>query len=184
MRRLKLSSSTITTVLLRDGTLYFIALLGVNILQLLTYSDRFSNGSYADGFLQSMPSLLMQRFMLNLRQPDHSTGESELDEGHSSSLSLSFRRSSGFLGNIGEPLDHSQSEYLQDDGDHDVYCATEDSQNRLGESFVQHAGPQCAPHADLIHISQGEPASLVSAAVTPTPAPAESLVFVNQVMQG
>ncbi|EKM56379.1 uncharacterized protein PHACADRAFT_207632 [Phanerochaete carnosa HHB-10118-sp] len=53
IRRLKLASS-LSVVLLRDGTIYFIALLIINILQLVTYSDSFSNITYVVGFVQFM----------------------------------------------------------------------------------------------------------------------------------
>ncbi|EKM56360.1 uncharacterized protein PHACADRAFT_207614 [Phanerochaete carnosa HHB-10118-sp] len=116
MRRLKLGTS-ISAVLLRDGTVYFITLLATNTLQLLTYSSASFHGSFAEVFIQLMPAILVQRFMLNLRQLGHTSGEISSDPEPSSRLSMNFRVPSDFLGNIGEPLDYSQSEKIHEDGD-------------------------------------------------------------------
>lgn len=82
------------------------ALLGINIFQLLTFFSSFAQGAYAADFLQSMPPLLVQRFLLNLRRLDHRTGNVESYADNFSRFSVSFRIPSELLGNIGEPLDH------------------------------------------------------------------------------
>ncbi|EKM56266.1 uncharacterized protein PHACADRAFT_207547 [Phanerochaete carnosa HHB-10118-sp] len=116
MRKLNLGSS-ISAVLLRDGTFYFVAILAVNILQLLTYSAKgLTIGAYTIDFLQSMPPLLVQRFILNLRQLNlGAMTESNSDARHFSRFSVNFRMPSDLLGNIGEPLDHGQWEHIQED---------------------------------------------------------------------
>ena len=54
--------------------------------------------------------------MLNLRQFNKSEhSQSDSDAQHFSRFSVSFRVPSSLLGNIGEPLDHSQSERLHED---------------------------------------------------------------------
>ncbi|EKM60225.1 uncharacterized protein PHACADRAFT_246073 [Phanerochaete carnosa HHB-10118-sp] len=137
MRRFKLTSS-ISSVLLRDGTLYFLALLGMSILQLLTYSTSLvGDGTYATGFIQYLPPLLVQRFILNLRQHDYNAQASEnnSDAQHVSRLTMSFRVPSDFLGNIGEPLDHSRSEQVDDDDDED-HCVAEVPREGLEEGVI------------------------------------------------
>ncbi|GJE96339.1 hypothetical protein PsYK624_125330 [Phanerochaete sordida] len=104
------NGTSVTGVLLRDGTVYFGALLVINILQLLSYSTALSSTqiSYASSFLIALPPLLMQRFMMNLRTLSGAPGDtrSTSDARHFSRFSVSFRVpvESDFLGNIGEPL--------------------------------------------------------------------------------
>lgn len=54
--------------------------------------------------------------MLNLRQSNRSGRPSSIDSRaqHFSQISVNFRVPSDFLGNIGEPLDHGQSDRLCD----------------------------------------------------------------------
>ncbi|EKM60222.1 uncharacterized protein PHACADRAFT_246061 [Phanerochaete carnosa HHB-10118-sp] len=143
MRRLGLTSS-ISGVLLRDGTFYFLALLGMSVLELLTYSTKFmyrSEGTYATIFLQFLPPLLVQRFILNLSRLSH-TAEicgTSTSEQHPSLTPLSFRVSSDFLGNIGEPLNHSQSEQVEDSDD--IHCAAEERQERIEAGSARFASP-------------------------------------------
>ena len=61
--------------------------------------------------------------MLNLRQLNNTDNtETNSDAQHFSRFSIDFRVPSDLLGNIGEPLDHSQSERLHEDdpGEHEV----------------------------------------------------------------
>ncbi|EKM56281.1 uncharacterized protein PHACADRAFT_207561 [Phanerochaete carnosa HHB-10118-sp] len=135
-RRLRLGPS-IVTVLLRDGTIYFVALLGVNIYQLLTFQSSSTNGLYAESFIESMPPVLVQRFMLNLRQLSHASDEISSGNEHSSSRSVNFRLPSDFLGNIGESLDHGQAERVQKyDGDDDDDDDDDSNSDVAGERAV------------------------------------------------
>ena len=61
--------------------------------------------------------VLVQRFMLNLRQFNDAAGPSTTnsDVEHFSRFSVNFRVPSHLLGNIGEPLDHNQSDQWRDD---------------------------------------------------------------------
>ncbi|EKM56346.1 uncharacterized protein PHACADRAFT_207607 [Phanerochaete carnosa HHB-10118-sp] len=137
MRRLGLKFS-ISAVLLRDGTLYFIVLLAFNIWDILTYSNsNFAEGNYAINFTGYLPPLLVQRFILNLRQLDYAANESSSDAQHSSHFSVRFGVPSDFLGNIGEPLDHGQSERVEGD-DNDESCAVEESRNGPEVVFALH----------------------------------------------
>ncbi|EKM60189.1 uncharacterized protein PHACADRAFT_246036 [Phanerochaete carnosa HHB-10118-sp] len=158
MRRLKLGSS-VSTVLLRDGSLYFLALLGVSILQLLTYSSRLEDtGTYAIVFIQSLPPLLVQRFILNLRQLGPATEASEPGFGaqHVSRLSLRFGVPSDFLGNIGESLDHGQSEHIEEHYGDDDRCVADDQRDRLEEGLAQHSGPL------IVHLEEPTEADIAS----------------------
>ena len=58
--------------------------------------------------------------MLNLRQlHEADSTEASSDTQHFSQVSINFRAPSDLLGNIGEPLDHSQSKWLHED-DHSM----------------------------------------------------------------
>ncbi|EKM60183.1 uncharacterized protein PHACADRAFT_246023, partial [Phanerochaete carnosa HHB-10118-sp] len=59
-----------------------------------------------------MPLLLVHRFILNLRQLNHTAEASDnsTNAQRSSRFSVSFRMPSDFLGNIGEPLDYGESD--------------------------------------------------------------------------
>lgn len=108
MRALKLSSS-VTTVLLRDGTVYFLTLLIMNILLLVTFTaSGLSEGGQIDTVLQVMPPVLVQRFMLNLRGLNRTADSTHASDRGLPSASVAFVVPSGFLGNIGEPLDHGE----------------------------------------------------------------------------
>ncbi|EKM60218.1 uncharacterized protein PHACADRAFT_189352 [Phanerochaete carnosa HHB-10118-sp] len=139
MRRLKLASS-ISDVLLRDGTLYFLALLGINVLQLSTYSTNLVlEGTYVSYFVQYLPPLLVQRFILDLRQLNHTTeaNRNNSDMQHFSRFSVSFRVPSGSLESIGQASYHGQSEQVEEDGNDD-HCVGEGPQDGLEEGLAPH----------------------------------------------
>ncbi|GJE98321.1 hypothetical protein PsYK624_145480 [Phanerochaete sordida] len=111
LRELNIGTS-VASLLLRDGTLYFLALAAINIAQMLSLGSSSSSGSWSDSavvFLQALPSILTQRFMLNLRRfssPEHDT---DVGAPRLSRFSVNFRVPTEFLGDIGEPLDDDQS---------------------------------------------------------------------------
>lgn len=118
--RLVSQTMSVSSLFIRDGTLYFAMLLAMNVAQVLTYSranDYYGNS--ANTFLQNIPPILVQRFMLNLRAfsgPGRAdSGES--DAAHFSRFSISFRVPSDFLGNIGEPLGRSSHDLLSEGED-------------------------------------------------------------------
>ncbi|EKM54310.1 uncharacterized protein PHACADRAFT_258091 [Phanerochaete carnosa HHB-10118-sp] len=104
---------SLTTCLLRDGTIYFIALLVINIAQPLTYNfsaDLSPVGVFVaspvGAFVAVLPPVLINRFMINLRTvesevPDCSVSVTDWQQGQST---LQFERSMNRLGNIGGPL--------------------------------------------------------------------------------
>ncbi|GJE96337.1 hypothetical protein PsYK624_125310 [Phanerochaete sordida] len=111
MRRLKLHSS-VATILLRDGTLYFIALLAINAFQAATPKTTSLEGGYINEILEFMPPVLVQRFIMNLRRPDSEEHEAAAGQSGTGS-SINFRPPSTFLGNLGEPLDHGSAAELE-----------------------------------------------------------------------
>ncbi|EKM60270.1 uncharacterized protein PHACADRAFT_189403 [Phanerochaete carnosa HHB-10118-sp] len=106
----------------------------MNILQLLTFSNGISIfENYAFFLLQSMPLVMVQRFILNLRQLNHATGSSNSDVKHFSRFSLHFRIPSDCLGNIGEPLEHGQPKMMLEGGD----LSAESLQDQPDEDLLQ-----------------------------------------------
>ncbi|KAI0769549.1 hypothetical protein BC629DRAFT_1595860 [Irpex lacteus] len=97
-RRLKIEASLATT-LLHDGTVYFVILLIINVLQMLENNlpDVFFIQVSAP-FLQTLPFVIVCRFILNLRQVKP-TGETSTS-GSSPAVTSSLR----FVGNIGQSL--------------------------------------------------------------------------------
>ncbi|KAJ8464088.1 hypothetical protein ONZ51_g9821 [Trametes cubensis] len=63
------------SLMLRDGTVYFLVLLILNVLHmvltLLAYTEAFIAVSYVSIFTDPMMSILVSRFLLDLRQVDH-----------------------------------------------------------------------------------------------------------------
>ena len=85
-----------------------------------TIGQYFLYQPYPDiDILHVQPLLLAQRFMLNLRQSNKSEQVLSTDSRarHFSRFSISFRMPSNLLGDIGEPLDHGQSERRLYEGD-------------------------------------------------------------------
>ncbi|GJE99591.1 hypothetical protein PsYK624_158590 [Phanerochaete sordida] len=110
-------TSSVTALLLRDGTFYFASLLAVNILYMLTFTSKTFRGQLIANLFQFLPIILVQRFMLNLRQLTHPSAHAASDAQHFSRFSGDVRFPSELLGNLGEPLDHSQSENVTHEDD-------------------------------------------------------------------
>lgn len=97
------------------------------------------------------PAVLVSRFMLNLRQLNRTAGESNSDARHFSRFSASFRMPSDFLGNIGEPLDHSQSDLDQEDGSDTRYArARWDGSAEAGVTPMSHHSERANKEANFI----------------------------------
>ncbi|EKM56349.1 uncharacterized protein PHACADRAFT_193966 [Phanerochaete carnosa HHB-10118-sp] len=104
-RCLKMRAS-LTTCLLRDGTTYFIALLALNIAQLLTYNVSYTEIAIVSAMVTALPPVLLSRFIINLRTAgsivsDYSMHLSDQQQGQSS---LQFRRPTDRLGRVGGTL--------------------------------------------------------------------------------
>ncbi|EKM57679.1 uncharacterized protein PHACADRAFT_206559 [Phanerochaete carnosa HHB-10118-sp] len=95
---------SLATCLLRDGTIYFIALLAVNIAQILTYNSAIVTP--AAEFVEILPQILIHRFMINLRTVDREVlnCSTHITNWQQEQSTIQFRRPTNRLGNIGETL--------------------------------------------------------------------------------
>ncbi|EKM48120.1 uncharacterized protein PHACADRAFT_203221 [Phanerochaete carnosa HHB-10118-sp] len=125
-RRLKMRAS-LTTCLLRDGTMYFIALLALNMTQLLTYNVSSSE--------IAIPSILISRFIINLRTAGSTVSDYSvhMSDQQQRQLSLQFRRPTDRLGNMGGTLQ---------DGWSDETCDEESDVAEVGEEGRHEAGAE------------------------------------------
>jgi hypothetical protein len=100
----------------------------------------------------SQPSLLITRFMFNLRQlnPNRSQLGSSAEQ-HRSLPTLRFSAHSDFLGNIGEPLDHDQSEHAVADADHVDLDPGPLNEDGLIGRFGQHLEHALSNQASAFH---------------------------------
>ncbi|KAI0781551.1 hypothetical protein BC629DRAFT_1594297 [Irpex lacteus] len=99
----------LTTLLLRDGTVYFLLLLVVNVFQVLTSMlPLLIIWVIADALLSLAVPIVVCRFILNLRQIDYS-GDSTIIAGDQT---FSLR----FVGSLGGPLQTSTDDELADEG--------------------------------------------------------------------
>lgn len=101
---------SVSAYLLRDGTIYFLCLLIINITQLIVvfhwHDDAGTN--IVGPFLLVLPPILICRFMINLRSLGSTEPARERSEAMSRSYfsAVSFRVPETALGNIGEALEH------------------------------------------------------------------------------
>ncbi|GJE85319.1 hypothetical protein PsYK624_013980 [Phanerochaete sordida] len=140
---------SLVACMLRDGTIYFLILLALNVTQPITYYLTPSKPMSTFGLV--IPAMLMSRFIMNLRR----FGEIESSRsgsGYTDSRPVRFTTPmvtapTGFLGNIGEELDHSQADSRGEDVD-EAFLEDRD----LGSaSFVvgsQMRGTTAAPSTD------------------------------------
>ncbi|OCH92598.1 hypothetical protein OBBRIDRAFT_421936 [Obba rivulosa] len=120
----KLFPDPLLKMLLRDGTVYFLALLALNVLNIVGWSTNVFIFSVED-FTTPLSSVIMSHFLMNLRQLAHGDGEVTADivssirndSSHTSNL-----RFSSFIDNMGELLDHGF-------GDNDAYETSTGPQN-------------------------------------------------------
>ncbi|KAI0086742.1 hypothetical protein BDY19DRAFT_995495 [Irpex rosettiformis] len=100
-RQLKIKAP-LTTLLFRYGTFHFIILLIINVLEMIEYNILFLRTmQVSSSIMQTLPSLIVCRFVLNLRQVKPA-GNSWI----SGSQSISLR----FVGNAGELLQFGSDE--------------------------------------------------------------------------
>ncbi|GJE90614.1 hypothetical protein PsYK624_067580 [Phanerochaete sordida] len=106
---------TVSDCLLRDGAIYFVALLLVNAAQVLTHNPTFNPVSI---LTSALPLILVNRFMLNLRQvqPTRSfpSGSTVIPPFHPGAPDVDYGAFTSIIGNIGEPLVHAQNEEMDD----------------------------------------------------------------------
>ncbi|KAH9917156.1 EAP30/Vps36 family-domain-containing protein [Epithele typhae] len=95
--------TSLSTLLLRDGTLYFGILLILNVIDIILNSNE-SLYNPLPPFIEAVTCILISRFMLNLRQTAQ-----EMDEGTTTvalSQFSSIQIASGLAGDMGAPLSH------------------------------------------------------------------------------
>ncbi|KAJ3885566.1 hypothetical protein GG344DRAFT_70425 [Lentinula edodes] len=106
----RLNQSSITQVIIRDGTLYFLLMLVVAIILAIfnvvsLKSGNFNNfEGFVAPFFDILPNLLISRLMLNLRTYSE-PGNTTISQGQQTRVSSLNFASNQMLGNIGAPLD-------------------------------------------------------------------------------
>ncbi|KAJ3901735.1 hypothetical protein F5879DRAFT_1003694 [Lentinula edodes] len=106
----RLNQSSITQVIIRDGTLYFLLMLVVAILLAIFGVVSLKSGNFntleefVAPFFDILPNLLISRLMLNLRTYSE-PGNTTISQGQQTHVSSLNFASNQMLGNIGAPLD-------------------------------------------------------------------------------
>ncbi|OCH90118.1 hypothetical protein OBBRIDRAFT_624304 [Obba rivulosa] len=113
--RLSKMRPSIAIMLLRDGTLYFLLLLTLNILNIAGFSSHFFDSAIAL-FGTPLSSMIISHFLLNLRQAANAPQDDNLD-----TLNPSFIRSrtssikfGAFVDNMGADLVHDSDLSVRD----------------------------------------------------------------------
>lgn len=119
----------LATLLLRDGTLYFMALLCLNILNIAGQSTNVF--VYAAQFTVPLSSIIITHFFLNLHQISHPT-RGDADDSHF--MQQSSLRFATFVGNMGEHLDHGTDPVPITDSDLDWEPTSSDAVKGLGDA--------------------------------------------------
>ncbi|OSD04337.1 hypothetical protein PYCCODRAFT_1466298 [Trametes coccinea BRFM310] len=115
LRRLAAQTSmqvSLATLLVRDGTIYFLVLLVMNTCHIaFSLTGRFT---YTITFEEPLTTILISRFLLNLREASTSTGQSSLDMSEPSFVRRIPQEEEGtpnavasFITPLGALLDHS-----------------------------------------------------------------------------
>ncbi|OCH87019.1 hypothetical protein OBBRIDRAFT_837711 [Obba rivulosa] len=112
--------ASLATLLLRDGTIYFLIFLFLNVIQMILFLTGVFN--YVTIFITPLSSILVSRFIMNLRQihltretmggPRPSFVRTVTMNGTASeprSHLTSLRFASAIVGNMGAPLSHGAS---------------------------------------------------------------------------
>ncbi|KAJ3556423.1 hypothetical protein NM688_g2035 [Phlebia brevispora] len=97
-------------LILRDGTIYFMILLALNVLQILVVGvSVFEKLEPVNSFIVTLTPILISRFILNLRDANESRKNSTEDAYDSRFSHPGFRVPTlpSFTDNMGEMLDHS-----------------------------------------------------------------------------
>ncbi|KAH7870615.1 uncharacterized protein C8R40DRAFT_1073135 [Lentinula edodes] len=106
----RLNQSSITQIIIRDGTLYFLLMLVVAIILAIFSVVSLKSGNtnnfenFVAPFFDILPNLLISRLMLNLHTYSE-PGNSTISQGQQTHVSSLNFASNQMLGNIGAPLD-------------------------------------------------------------------------------
>lgn len=104
-RRLQ-TPAPMVACLARDGTIYFIALLIMNIVQMLLGTS-LVKGHSIGSFIAALPPILINRFILNLRQAIDSPTTMSAVPSHVTDVA--FLKNETVFANLGEPLEYGGS---------------------------------------------------------------------------
>lgn len=119
-RKANISSPSVTTCLLRDGSWYFMVFAVINLLQMVLPNED-AGDTYVSILISNFPPLLINRFMINLRSTITDTPSRSFSGPHDATLSFApICMLDSVLGNIGQPLDDGSE---LDDGDDHQYPA-------------------------------------------------------------
>ncbi|OCH85198.1 hypothetical protein OBBRIDRAFT_331487 [Obba rivulosa] len=107
----------LATILLKDGTAYFIMLLSLNITNIVGFSTGLF--VYAGYFTTPLSSIVISHFLINLRQLAHVGTKDEIPSFvHSlSSRGRPSIRFASFVDNMGEQLEYRRDKGEEDDPD-------------------------------------------------------------------
>jgi len=109
----------LSTILLRDGAIYFLALLVLNALDIVAIQSQILGALPA--LTQVITAVLINRFLFNLREIYPREGGLESTISTRSSDFSPLRFTSSILGNLGEPLsNYDERKALVDDIELDV----------------------------------------------------------------
>ncbi|KAJ3899759.1 hypothetical protein F5879DRAFT_1005019 [Lentinula edodes] len=106
----RLNQSSITQIIIRDGTLYFLLMLVVAIILAIFSVVSLKSGNlnnlkeFVTPFFDILPNILISRLMLNLRTYSE-PGNTTISQGQQTRVSSLNFASNQMLGNIGAPLD-------------------------------------------------------------------------------
>ncbi|KAH9949955.1 hypothetical protein B0H21DRAFT_819653 [Amylocystis lapponica] len=97
--------ATLTTMLLRDGTVYFATLLVLNFVSLIVLKTSVVEINPVPKFVDAFTCILISRFILKLREVFLTDADDTLRTQFSTERSAP-QFASRFLGNLGAPLEH------------------------------------------------------------------------------
>ncbi|KAJ3015486.1 hypothetical protein NUW54_g1035 [Trametes sanguinea] len=122
LRRLAVQANmqvSLATLLVRDGTIYFLVLLAMNTFHIaFSLTGRFT---YTITFEEPLTTILISRFLLNLREASMSTGQLSIDMSEPSFIRRPPQEEEGalnvvasFIAPLGAFLDHSVEPVCED----------------------------------------------------------------------
>ncbi|KAJ3554682.1 hypothetical protein NM688_g2981 [Phlebia brevispora] len=116
-----------SAVLIQYGTLYFIVLLGVTILPLITLlKPSLGLITYAtDAFVSVLPSILTSRFLINLRQAESVESRNITRFSHFSVPRFHVPSLPEIIGNLGERLVDGDEAVGDEEQSHNAECGEE-----------------------------------------------------------
>ncbi|EKM59185.1 uncharacterized protein PHACADRAFT_191503 [Phanerochaete carnosa HHB-10118-sp] len=109
--------TSIVTLFLRDGTLYMVAIMALDLSQLFLFVPR-SDAPYVQPLAQVLPSVAICRLILNLRQCNKDKENSQWQTNGSSRASpMLFQALRDGMSNMGETFDNMEDEERDDSDD-------------------------------------------------------------------